>query len=213
MRIEGIPSPFAWLYSIFVGKREIVREIYRSIAEEVVSKISSGRVLDVGTGPGFLPVEIAKKVPEIEVIGIDISGGMVKIANKSAEKMGFSGRVRFIEASASSMPFEDEYFDLVVSTFSLHHWAEPEECLKEIVRVLKKGGEAWIYDIRRDVPLEANSQFRKKYGFFFYILLQLIKIHSSVSMKKVESILRKGVGFSEGFIEDLGIMIKIKIIK
>lgn len=213
LKIESIPSFFAKGYSIFVTKSRITREIYEEIAEEIISGISSGRILDVGTGPGFLPILIAKKAPEIEITGVDLSEGMVKVARKNAIKTGVSKRVKFFRANAISMPFKEEYFDFVISTFSLHHWLKPVECLREIVRVLKKGREAWIYDIRRDTSKEADSHFKTRYGFVSYLILQFVKIHSSVTLKIVEEILKDGIGFSNKIIEEKGILIKIKLIK
>lgn len=213
LTIEGIPSFFAWAYSFFVRRSRIVSEIYSGIAEEVVSKFSSGKILDVGTGPGFLPIKIARQAPELEISGIDISGEMVKLATKNSENAGFSERVKFFKANASSIPFEKEYFDFVISTFSFHHWLNPVDCLREIFRVLKKGGEAWIYDVRRDVSKEARDHFKKRYGLFFYILFNLVKFHSSVTLKKIDKVLSGEVGFSQKILEDKGILIKIKLIK
>lgn len=211
--MESIHSIFAWGYSFFVGRSKIAGEIYREIAEEVISEISSGRILDVGTGPGFLPVLIAKKASEIEITGIDLSEGMVRLARKNAMKEGLSERIKFLKASALSMPFENGFFDFAVSTFSFHHWLKPQECLKEIFRVLKEGGEAWIYDIRKDISKEASTQFKRKYGFFFYILLNLVKFHSSVTLKEVEKVVYRDIGFAKKFVEDRGILIKIRLIK
>ncbi len=213
LKIESIPSFFAWGYSFFVGRSRMVEEIYSGIAEEVLSKISSGRILDVGTGPGFLPVKIARQAPKLEISGIDISGEMVKLARKNSERAGFSNRLKFFKASAESMPFEKECFDLCLSTFSFHHWSNPVACLREIFRVLKRGGEAWIYDIRKDLSKEASNHFKKRYGLFFYILLNLVKIHSSVTVRKIEEVLSKEIGFSQKILEDKEILIKIKLIK
>lgn len=165
LKIESIPSFFAIGYSFLVAKNKVTRAIYEEIAEEIISKVSSGRILDVGTGPGFMPILIAKKAPEVEITGIDLSEGMVKLARKNSIKEGVSERVKIFKANAISMPFENEYFDFVLSTFSLHHWLKPVDCFKEILRVLKKGGEAWIYDIRKDTTKEAESHFKSKYGF------------------------------------------------
>ena len=56
--IERIPAPFASLYE---KATRLVREVYYAqVAEEVVSKLKTGRILDLGTGPGYLPIEIVK---------------------------------------------------------------------------------------------------------------------------------------------------------
>ncbi len=212
IKIEGIPFPGAKIYSIFA--RKFFRDFYKEVTEELVLRISSGRILDVGTGPGYLPLEIAKRSQSLEIIGIDISSAMVKIASRNAENMGFSERVKFKVASAASLPFEDRYFDFVVSTASLHHWLKPMECIKEIYRVLKEDGEAWIYDIRRDTTKEVEMQVRRKYGWFLsFLLLNIIRIHSSITLKEIKEILSSEIKFSKEIIEDKGVIFKLRLLK
>jgi len=182
---------------------------------EVSLRISFGRILDVGTGPGYLPLEIAKRSHDLEVIGIDISPDMVKIARRNAEILGLSRRVKFQIGSAASLPFGDRYFDFVVSTLSLHHWFRPVECIGEIHRVLKENGEAWIYDARRDTSKEVNAQIRRKYGWFLsFIFLNIVRAHSSLTLGEVEEILSSPkIGFSKKSIEDKGVILKLQLSK
>ena len=214
-KIEGIPSPGAKIYSIIVARSPIMKDFYHAVAEEVLSKISSGRILDVGTGPGYLPLEIAKSSQALEVRAIDISPAMVRIANENSHKMGLPGRVEFQFGSAASIPFEDGYFDLVVSTGSFHHWAKPKECLKEIYRVLKEGGEAWIYDMKRDIAEGDRIQLRKRYGWFLsFLFLNIVRLHSSVRSLDVQELLSSPeLGFSSKRVEDIGIILKQQLTK
>jgi len=163
MKIEAIPNFASGWYSWIARKSPFIRDLYQEVAGEVCSKLSSGKVLDVGTGPGYLPIEIAKKSAALEIVGIDLSQKMVEIANQNAENTGLSNRVRFQFANAGNLPFEDESFDLVVSTLSFHHWRDPKAYIKEIYRVLKKNGEADIYDLRRDTTAEVNAEVKKRY--------------------------------------------------
>ncbi len=213
--MEGIPYLGAKIYSLIARKSPLLRDLYKEVAEEVYSRISSGRILDVGTGPGYLPLEIAKKSQSLEITGIDISPTMVKIASRNVENMGLSGCVRFQFGNAASLPFEDGYFDFVVSTASLHHWLRPIECIKEIYRVLKDNGEAWIYDIRRDTTKDVNAQVRRKYGWFLsFIFLNIVRAHSSMTLRKVEEILSSPeIGFSKKNVDDKGVIFKVRLLK
>jgi len=129
------------------------------IVPEIVAaaKISaSHRVLDVGTGRGFLAIEIAKAVPGCRVLGIDIwdtpaKGQMHKgflignskhNAEENASLEGVSDRVEFRQCDAREMPLEPESFDVVVSYASLHQMigfgmGRPV-VLEEIHRVLRR---------------------------------------------------------------------------
>ncbi len=213
IRIQGIPLFFGFFYSLLVKRISPVKEIYEEIANEVSEKIDSGRLLDVGTGPGFLPFEIAKRAPHLEITGIDISKGMIKIAKKNLKSSDFLGRIKFIQANAENIPFGDEHFDFILSTFSFHHWLSPLNCLREMERILKKGGEIWIYDIKKDTSKETNQQLKKKYGIILYLALLFVKLHSSLSTKKLEGILSQLKGFSQKITEDKGIIVKVKLLK
>ncbi|WP_209599705.1 methyltransferase domain-containing protein [Ruegeria sp. HKCCSA071] len=84
--------------------------------EDTLQRISvqkGERVLDIGSGPGFLAAQIADQTgPGGEVVGIDISEQMVDRATKRSEHDWLSYRC----ADATELPFEDSYFDVVVST-------------------------------------------------------------------------------------------------
>lgn len=215
LKIESIPYPGAWIYSFIARKSPPLKDLYNEVAEEVTATLASGRVLDVGTGPGYLPIAIARRAPSLDITGIDLSPTMVRIARTNAKKGGFADRVRFLRANASDLPFEDGYFDFVVSTLSLHHWSKPLECLKEILRVLKEDREAWIYDARRDTTKEVNAQFRGRYGWFLaFIFLNLVRVHSSVTMREIETILvSPELDFSRRKVVDKGVFLELKLVK
>lgn len=115
------------------------------------SGITSGLVLEVGSGPGYLGLEWLKGTEGTTLKCLDIDENMIATARKHANEYGLSHRVEYIKADASQMPFEDEHFDAVFSNCSLHEWAHPEPILNEINRVLRPGGRYCIIDLRRDM--------------------------------------------------------------
>lgn len=214
-RIEGIPKEGAKIYSALVTKSPLIRDFYKEAAEEICRQVPSGKILDVGTGPGSLPLEIAKRNQNLEIIGIDISPEMIRIAGRNAADSGLSDRVKFQVNNAADLPFDNACFNLVMSTLSFHHWLEPVRCLKEICRVLKEDGEAWIYDLRRDLSKETGKKLRKDYGIFLsFIFSYVARIHSSVTLKKAEEVLSlPEINFSEKSVEEKGIILKFKLSK
>ena len=126
------------------------RPIYRHITRDVVSaELPAGaRVLDVGTGPGRLPRRIAAACPQVSVVGVDLSEAMIAFATAAAADVPGAERLRFQVADVTALPFDDGSVDLVVSSLSQHHWDNPAGGLRDIVRVLRPGGQAWIYDFR-----------------------------------------------------------------
>jgi ubiquinone/menaquinone biosynthesis C-methylase UbiE len=107
---------------------------------------AGAHVLDVGTGPGRLPVEIARRSPQVWVTGLDVSPRMIEAAKAAIEP----GQQVIAEVGdVAKLPYRDGSVDLVVSTLSQHHWPDRAAALAELARVLAPGGRIWIYDLRR----------------------------------------------------------------
>jgi SAM-dependent methyltransferase len=113
-----------------------------------------GKVLDIGCGNAPLTIEIAKAHPEAEVVGVDYwSSGWeysVGVCERNAEVEGVGGRVAFERASAVSLPYADEAFDVVVSNLVFHNIRvvkDNRELVREALRVLKKGGRFVLQDL------------------------------------------------------------------
>jgi len=130
-----------------------MRPLYRAMARTVVADLPpGGRLLDVGTGPGRLLLAIARLRPDVEAVGIDPSPDMVDRAESHARAAGVGGRVTARVATAEDLPFPDSSFDVVVSSLSAHHWADPARGVVEQARVLRPGGHLWVCDLRRSGP-------------------------------------------------------------
>lgn len=149
--VERIPWPFA---SLYVKAASLVIEAYYiPVAKEVVANLKGDHILDLGTGPGYLPIEMARSAPHLRIHGIDLSRRLIKIARSNASGAGVAGQINFEVGNASKLRFGDETFDMVISTGMLHTLKDPVKVLAECRRVLKDGGEAWIYD-----PARVTSQ-------------------------------------------------------
>jgi ubiquinone/menaquinone biosynthesis C-methylase UbiE len=135
----------------------LARPLYRRVVADVsdVGLPAGSVVLDVGTGPGRVARLIAAACPTVEVEGVDLSPEMIARATSTANRTRTSN-LRFRVGDVAALPFAHDSVDLVVSTLSLHHWDDPAVGLKEIVRVLAPGGQAWIYDFR--TALTATQQ-------------------------------------------------------
>jgi ubiquinone/menaquinone biosynthesis C-methylase UbiE len=157
----GIEGYFAVKYAEWTENSEVMRDEYRRIAQKAASEVQAGQALEIGPGPGFISLELAKLLPEMRVTGLDLSETMVEMAAENAKAYGLSERVRFKKGDAAEMPFEDGSFDLIVSSGSLHHWDEPARIFDEVHRVLRPGGSALIFDLRSDAPKERIQEIAK----------------------------------------------------
>ena len=142
-------------YDLVVGGL-LMRGTYRRLAEQVTTGIAAGgRVLDVGTGPGRLVEAMARRRPDLTVIGIDPSADMIdRAARRTATLANAQARV----AAAEDLPLDDRSFAVVVSSLSSHHWADPAAALREQARVLAPGGRLWLVDLISHLPDDVEGQ-------------------------------------------------------
>ena len=144
----GLAHHAGW-YDAVSGR--LARPLYRRIAAEVAGAglPDGATVLDVGTGPGRVPLLIAERCPELIVEGLDLSEEMIGRAMKGAIGAGIGReRLRYRVGDVAALPYDDASVDLVVSSLSLHHWTDVPAGLAEVRRVLRPDGQAWIYDVR-----------------------------------------------------------------
>jgi ubiquinone/menaquinone biosynthesis C-methylase UbiE len=102
------------------------------------------RVLDIATGPGYIAEAFARAARE--VIGVDLTEAMLSIARERTQQRGVAN-VSFRIGDAQNLPFESEEFELAVSRLALHHVQNPLRVLREMTRVLRRGGTVLIEDI------------------------------------------------------------------
>jgi SAM-dependent methyltransferase len=143
--IHRYSAPSATLYDALAAP--VLGGFFTRVAQDLVELAPRARVLEVGSGPGRLAIKLAELAPGVQVTGVDITPEMVERANLLAVGSGMADRVQFRLGDVASLPFPDASIDVAVSTFSLHHWANPARGLAEIYRVLRPGGVARIYDL------------------------------------------------------------------
>jgi SAM-dependent methyltransferase len=124
--------------------------LYRRMADDLagaLAGISGPTVLEVGPGPGHLAVELARRHAGLRLTGLDLDPAMAERAALRARRDGLDDRVAFVVGDVAALPFPDASFDLVTSSFSVHHWPDAAAGFAEIRRVLRPGGRAIVYDL------------------------------------------------------------------
>jgi ubiquinone/menaquinone biosynthesis C-methylase UbiE len=112
-----------------------------------------GILADIGCGPGYFTADAARAFPDLTIIAVDISDEMLARAAENLSRPDFADRTTYKRGDIHSLPFEDNSLDFIVSTLSLHHWADPPQAFREIYRVLKPRGKFLVFDTRRDSPV------------------------------------------------------------
>ena len=113
--------------------------------DEIMDGIPEGqsqRILDVGCGPGFFSIVLAKMGHD--VTGIDYNDTMIETASNNCSSLGL--HAEFIQMDAHDLKFEDGTFDMVVCRDILWNLDDPEKAYSEMYRVLRDGGKLTLFD-------------------------------------------------------------------
>ena len=103
------------------------------------------RILDLGTGSGYLAFSFADKYKQVEVVGLDIVEKTLEKNRRETELEGIKN-LRFMCYDGMDFPFEDNAFDIVITRYALHHFPAINDTFREISRVLKKNGALFLSD-------------------------------------------------------------------
>jgi ubiquinone/menaquinone biosynthesis C-methylase UbiE len=142
-------------------------------------RLDHGDLLDLGTGPGDIPICLVEKCPDVQVRAVDLSEEMLKIARLKVAKAGLSRQIDFQLVDAKALPFGDAFFDGVFSNTILHHVSNPVVFFKEAFRVLKPEGRMLIRDLFR--PHDEA------------MLNELVKLHSGKGSLRQKELFRESL--------------------
>ena len=97
------------------------------------------RILDIACGTGDFSIAAARRL-NAEVVGVDISEGMLEVMRRKVEKEGLQERIKAEPGDAAALQYPDGSFDAVTVAFGVRNFEDRPRCLQEILRVLKPGG-------------------------------------------------------------------------
>lgn len=120
----------------FIWRRKLIRMLKKSAPE---------KVLDIACGTADLSIAAAKKGIN-EVVGADISPGMLLVGNDKIRRLNLDNKIELIESSAEELPFDDNSFDAVTIAFGVRNFANLHKGLEQSLRVLKPGGKIFILE-------------------------------------------------------------------
>jgi ubiquinone/menaquinone biosynthesis C-methylase UbiE len=183
----------------------------RLVAERVGPRAD---LLEVAPGPGYLAIELAKR--GYAVTALDISKSFVRIARENAAKRGVNVDVR--HGNSSAMPFADASFDFVVCMAAFKNFGDPLGALNEMHRVLRPGGQASIFDLRKDASLQdIAAEVRDMHLTAWNALLtRFIFRHGLLRAAYTSEQLARMAGesrFGRGEIESRGIGLEVRLKK
>lgn len=210
---QGILKRFLdarWAWDIIIGpiyNRLILKaasELYQRFIREIQPP-ENAKILDVGSGPGFLTFLLAQGNPTVSVIGVDYSTTQVQAANRLRIHNQIPN-CNFRQGDAMNLPFQEASFDIVISVGSIKHWPDGKRGLQEIQRVLTPHGSAFIGEANKDATDEEIHRFANKFTawyvwdpFMRWYLRQVV-FGQSYTRKETEWMAR-AAGFSQVLVE------------
>jgi ubiquinone/menaquinone biosynthesis C-methylase UbiE len=126
------------------GRGEEMREEHLAITRQMLAQIRFApdeKILDVGCGAGWLAELVLDKIPQGQLVGMDVADEMVRRARQAhADRVN----AMFLTAAVDDIPWDDNFFTKALSVESAYYWPDPARGLGEIFRVLRPGGSLWI---------------------------------------------------------------------
>lgn len=121
--------------------------VWRRKAIDSLRPFAPQRILDVATGTGDFAIESYRRLAPKEVVGVDLSEGMLQVGKLKVEKLGLSKQIILQQEDCLSMSFLDEQFDAVTVAFGVRNFSDLKAGIVEMNRVLRKGGHLVILEM------------------------------------------------------------------
>ncbi|MBC35954.1 MAG: bifunctional demethylmenaquinone methyltransferase/2-methoxy-6-polyprenyl-1,4-benzoquinol methylase UbiE [Bacteroidetes bacterium] len=173
------------------GKKEQVREMFNNISgkydflnhflsmgidvlwrKKLVRKLKKEqpeRILDVATGTGDLAIT-ALRTNAKEIVGIDISEGMLEVGKQKIKKKGLEDKIKMQLADSEKLPFENDSFDASMVAFGVRNFENLDKGLGEMYRCISPKGSIWVLEFSKPKKFPV----KQLYNFYFKNILPLI---------------------------------------
>jgi demethylmenaquinone methyltransferase/2-methoxy-6-polyprenyl-1,4-benzoquinol methylase len=120
---------------------------WRRVAVRMVGKTQPKRILDVATGTGDFAIDLYRKIKPEQVVGIDLSQGMLDVARKKIEKHNLNNAITVQQGDCLALPFDDGTFNAVTVAFGVRNFEHLQQGYQQMHRVLRPGGSLCVIEL------------------------------------------------------------------
>lgn len=145
------------------------------------------KILDIATGTGDFAIEALALKPD-EIIGIDISEGMLEVGRKKIERMKLQDKIKLEMGDSEKLLFDDNIFDAVIVSFGVRNFENLEKGLGDMLRVLKPGGTALIIELSKPRVFPLKQVFNVYFKYLLPLLGRFISKDKSAYTYLPESV-------------------------
>ncbi len=146
-----------------------IDHLWRKKAIQQLKNTEVKKVIDIATGTGDFAIATLKLNPE-EVIGLDISVGMLAVGEQKMIKKNVNSIIKMQLGDSENIPYESNYFDALTVGFGVRNFENLERGLEEMLRVIRPGGKAVILEFSKPkkFPVKQVFSFYSKYFIPFF---------------------------------------------
>jgi demethylmenaquinone methyltransferase/2-methoxy-6-polyprenyl-1,4-benzoquinol methylase len=170
-----------------------IDKIWRKKAIKALREIKPQKVLDIATGTGDFALAALPLNPK-EIIGLDLSPGMISVGQEKMEKKGVTNIIKLVVGDSEDLPFEDDHFDALTVGFGVRNFENLEKGLSEMLRVVRPGGKLVILEFSKPKKFPVKQVF----GFYSKNVIPFLGKNISKDEKAYAYLPESVAAFPEG---------------
>lgn len=147
-----------------------IDRLWRKRLVKLVAEREPTNIVDIATGTGDVAISMAKNIPNAQIVGIDLSEDMLKVAQQKIECLSDKSNIILLCEDAENLSLSSNSFDVVTISFGIRNFENINKCLSECYRILRVGGSLFIMEF----STPEHKVFSALYRFYSKLILPVI---------------------------------------
>lgn len=147
-----------------------IDRLWRKRLVKLVAEREPTTIVDIATGTGDVAISMAKQIPNTQIVGIDLSEKMLKVAEQKIERLNIKSNIRLLCEDAENLSFPSNSFDVVTISFGIRNFENIDKGLSEFHRILREGGSLFVMEF----STPKHKVFNTLYRFYLKQILPVI---------------------------------------